>query len=264
MVPDEVMRSVAYCVQPDYAKCALFALACRYNGYNNGDLSLPWSEARLLGVSAQWKVYAGLRLLVLAGLIQMTRRGSLRGGRKYPNLYALEWRGINAVDGLEYDAGIGPCLLARNAWARWERPPDWRDTVKQVARANHGRSMFLHSTKRGNGHSTMLGNGTAETTQPRGGTEVQISAPHVVDASKTQGVGLKRGAITRSAIIANSALRKPTRSDRAELKASIARLVAEMPHLKATECARALHCPDDVQLVTELLQEIERQHHAKC
>jgi hypothetical protein len=184
LVPEEVMNSAAFRAQSDYAKCVLFALACRCNGHNNGDLSLPYREAQQLGISAQWKLYAGLKLLMLAQLVQLTRKGSAQGGRKYPNLYALDWRGIDAVDGLQYDGGISVCPLARNAWARWEMPANWRETVKNVASANHGQSKLSRSTTLGNVRSTTLGNGKAEIAQLRWGTESSFAAPSVVDTSK--------------------------------------------------------------------------------
>lgn len=184
LVPEEVMNSMAYSVQPDYAKCVLFALACRCNGHNNGNLSLPFTEAKQLGIAAQWKLYAGLRLLTIAQLTQRTRKGSAKGGRKYANLYALDWRGIDAVDGLQYDCDINVCPLPRNAWARWEVPANWRETVKQVATVNHGQSKILRSTTLGNGRSTTLGNEEGSTAQPCWGMETPFTVPSVGVPSK--------------------------------------------------------------------------------
>lgn len=93
LVPEEVMNSVAYAAMPDYGKTVMFALACRYHGHNNGDLSLPFSEARELGVAYQWKLYAGLQLLRKSGLVELTRQGKLERGTKVCSLYSLTWRG---------------------------------------------------------------------------------------------------------------------------------------------------------------------------
>jgi hypothetical protein len=190
LIPEEVMSSVSYGAQPDYAKCVLFALACRCNGHNNGDLSLPFSEARQLGIAHQWKLFAGLQLLRKAGLILCTRQGQLQRGTKLCSLYALTWRGIDAAPpGVAYDAGLGPCPIASNAWAKWDKPAQWLETIREVTRANHGRSKIPVSTTLGKGRSTTLGANATKTAQPRWGTESANTAPTVVDTSKTLGRG---------------------------------------------------------------------------
>jgi hypothetical protein len=190
LIPEEVMNSVAYSAQPDFVKVVLFAVAARYNGYNNGNLSLPIGEARKLGIAYAWKLYSGLNLLRQAGLIQRTRQGYLAAGKKLCGLYALTWKGISeAPQGVFYDAGVTACPLAAHDWCRWVKPADWNLTVTKVKRANHGQSKIPVSTTRGNGRSTMLGTKEAILAQPRGGKEGPLAAPLLVDTSKTQGLG---------------------------------------------------------------------------
>jgi hypothetical protein len=194
LIPEEVQESIAYQALPDWAKVVLVALACRYNGFNNGDLSLPFSEAKRLGVSAQWKLYAGLRLLERADLIVCTRRGRLERGTKLASLYALTWRGINAPGGggVQFDPGVVASPIPSNAWAKWEKPADWSAIVKAVRRANHGRATKIPvSTTLGNGRSTTMGATESVIAQPRWGKESPSVAPNMVDTSKTPGLGAR-------------------------------------------------------------------------
>jgi hypothetical protein len=195
LLPEEVMESAAFHAQPDWAKGVLSALACRHNGYNNGDLSLPFSEAKRLAVSAQWKLYAGLRLLEKADLIVCTRRGRLERGTKLASLYALTWRGINASERVQFDPGVVASPIPSNAWAKWEKPADWLAIVKAVRRANHGRATKIPvSTTLGNGRSTTMGATQSAIAQPRWGKESPSIAPNMVDTSKTSGLGARSAA----------------------------------------------------------------------
>jgi hypothetical protein len=98
----------------------------------------------------------------------------------------VTWRGIDAPpDSVTYDAGISICPLPSNIWARWEKPADWAPTVREVARLNHGRAADSVSTTVGKGRSTTVGKVDAKTDQPRWVKETTISAPPVVDTSKT-------------------------------------------------------------------------------
>lgn len=137
VLPNDVLESDAYCAQPDWGKVVLTALAARYNGNNNGDLSLPFSEAKRLGVSQQWKLYTGLKLLELAGLVACTRRGHLTKGVKLCSLYAVTWRGISKTD-VVFDAGVNASPLPSHAWAKWCKPDDWAKHVKTVKQKVRG------------------------------------------------------------------------------------------------------------------------------
>lgn len=193
LLPREVLESVAYLALTDWARTVLIALLAQFNGMNNGTLALPFSQARTLGVSAQWKLYAGLRLLEAVELILCTRRGRLEGGTKLPSLYAVTWRGIDEPkEAVIFDAGIGPCPIPSQRWARWEKPADWRDHCRKVARENHGRKKNPVSTTVGKGRSTTVGAISAKAAQPRWVKETAVLAPSVVDTSKTSAVGAVR------------------------------------------------------------------------
>lgn len=190
LIPREVLESIPYCSLTDWARTVLVALLAQFNGFNNGMLALPFSQAKLLGVSHQWKLYAGLRLLVATDLIACTRQGRLEAGTKLPSLYAMTWRGIDEPkDGLTYDAGRGACPLPSNAWARWAKPQDWRDYCRKVARENHGRGKNPVSTTRGYGRSTTRGARPPKTAQPRMVLEGTSIAQPLVDTSKTSARG---------------------------------------------------------------------------
>jgi hypothetical protein len=198
LIPEEVMEHESYHSQPDWARSVLFALAARYNGNNNGDLSLPFSEAKRLGISAQWKLYAGLRLLEKADLIQCTRRGRLERGTKLASLYALTWRGINECASVSFDAGISCCPIPANAWVKWAKPDNWKQLVRSIAQANHGveknpvanrLGKNPDSTALGAGRSTTLGVTSTDIAQQPWVMETASVAPTAVDTSKTSGRG---------------------------------------------------------------------------
>lgn len=186
------MSSPAYVVQPDWAKVVLFALAARFNGRNNGDLSLTFSDAKALGVVAQWKLYAGLRLLEHACLIVCTRRGRVERGTKVASLYGVTWRGIEPSE--KHDVPVSSPLPS-NAWARWQAPADWREIVKAVQRSNRGESRLSkspHTRQSGNGRSRQLGATEARIAPDSRVTEQAFIAPDSQVTSKTSGVGTRR------------------------------------------------------------------------
>lgn len=191
LIPREVLESASYHALTDWARTVLIAILAQFNGANNGCLALPFSQARELGVSHQWKLYAGLRVLEAADLIVCTRRGHLERGTKLPSLYAMTWRGIDEPRGdVVYDLGSSMCPLASNAWARWKRPDNWQQFCRSTARENHGRGKRIPvSTMGGYGRSTTRGAMSSETAQPVVDIETVFSAQPVVDASETSAVG---------------------------------------------------------------------------
>lgn len=146
MIPLDVLESEAYCRLPDYAKVVLVALASRYTGSNNGDLSLTAAVAKEVGVGQRWKRNAGIKLLSQCGLIEITRQGRLAHGGKLCTLFALTWRDVSPTD--KYDQ---PAKVARKAsqdWAHWKAPANWREIISNVRRASKGasRNTFLRVT----------------------------------------------------------------------------------------------------------------------
>jgi hypothetical protein len=132
LLPCDVLQSEAYAAQPDYAARVLFALAAQFRKANNGDLSLTAAEALRYGISAEWKLRAGLASLEIAGLLEVTRRGHIQQGRGICSLYALGWRQIDASD--KHDQPRIIATAAPMRWAKWTRPADWD---QQVLTARH-------------------------------------------------------------------------------------------------------------------------------
>lgn len=134
LIPREMLESESYRALPSWVPRVLLAIAVQlYAVHRNGSLALPFSEAKLLGVTTQAQLYGGLRILEKADLITCTRRGRLEGGRKLPNLYALTWRPIaDPAAGVTYDAGVSVCPIPSHAWARWTKPSDWQQQVRSI------------------------------------------------------------------------------------------------------------------------------------
>jgi hypothetical protein len=187
LIPEEVLTSPAYCAQPDFAKVVLVALSARFNGHNNGDLSLIPKSARERGVSQEWKLYCGLALLRKADLIRCTRQGLIIGGaRRICGLYALTWRGIEASpEGVAYDDGVSVCPIPSHAWVKWERPADWEKKVRQAKRAAQGKSKAATTT----GVDARTYTGVAEKAKAghtRVGEETAFPVQPMAVSSKTQ------------------------------------------------------------------------------
>jgi hypothetical protein len=183
-VPTEVIESDAYRSLPDWAKAGLWAIAAKYHGHSNGDLSLTWPEARLLGVSNEKKLRAGLRLIERTELLVVTRPGgNVRGGEKEPTLYALSWWAID--ESPKYEVPLGAKLMAPNGWARWQRPPDWAAQIKaEFRRAKYGSK--AHSM-RGEQAAPTEGSGKAVHAATRGEQKRRFDAPRGVGSSKDLG-----------------------------------------------------------------------------
>ena len=172
-IPVEVMHSAPYGALPDYAVRVLLALAAKYRGRNNGNLSLTGEEAAALGVKAKWKVRAGLELLRNVGLVERTREGKYGSGRGICALFAITWKTINITP-----AAFPPIDNERpapNTWAKWERPVNWREYEAAIRRTAQGsnatwetaahdrtRRLDLARTKR-----LDLENGESDTTRTR-------------------------------------------------------------------------------------------------
>lgn len=137
-LPDEVLRSAAYVALPDFAARVLVAVAAKYRGSNNGDLSLTANEARALGVHPEWKLRAGLWTLEAVGLVVSTRRGMISMGRGVCSLYALGWVQIEASE--KYDMPTKVAKPPLNHWAKWHPPADWKRQVDAQRRRAQGKA----------------------------------------------------------------------------------------------------------------------------
>lgn len=77
---------------------AYVAMCRQIRSTNNGDISLPLSEARAHGITSPATLAKSLRALVAIGLIAITRRGGCtRGGQRLPTLYRLTDREVFEV-----------------------------------------------------------------------------------------------------------------------------------------------------------------------
>lgn len=131
LVPRPVVQSEAYRALPDWAVRVLVAMACQYNGCNNGELRLTQSNFRRLGARAVWHVDAGVALLEEVGLLRRTRDAGrpLLGG----SLFALTWIDRDwPTDGQASGYAKHP---PSNEWAEWEMPSGWSNLVRATKRA---------------------------------------------------------------------------------------------------------------------------------
>ena len=201
LLPREVMESTAYLALTDWSRTVLFALLAQFHGQNNGSLALPFSQARLLGISHQWKLYAGLRILELADLIICTRRGRLQGGTKLPSYFGLTWRGLDQPKGgLVYDPPANACPIPRNDWARWTQPDDWNTQVRDIARRSRGKSHQTWPFPAARPHTPRMvqaahpvSSGKRKYRTPRAEKEHALLAHPVVVTSKTSAVPAAKG-----------------------------------------------------------------------
>jgi len=193
LLPEEVLESAAYQALPDWAVRVLLALAVGAHQHNNGVLGLTYPMARKRGVNAQWKLYAGIKVLEATGLVVCTRRGHLSAGTKLPSLYALNWRGIaKPPEHVEYDPGVGQSPLPSNAWSKWEPPDNWREVVRDIKNRLRGTKpdkKTAHTTTGGVGRYPRGGAEIEETATPVVEKESPNSATPVVVSSKTSGRG---------------------------------------------------------------------------
>jgi hypothetical protein len=95
-----------------HARRALLDVLRKYNGYNNGDLSLTWTTAHRLGWRSRETLEKALAELVHFGMIIRTRQGGLNRA----NLYAFTWREIDDCKG-KLDVGA-----TRTATGQWRVP----------------------------------------------------------------------------------------------------------------------------------------------
>lgn len=143
LIPWEVATSEAYRALPDYAVRVLVALAGQCRKTNNGDISLTAALGKECGIN-RWKLYAGLELLERTGLIVKTRQGGMRP--LGPTLYAVTWWPI--VESKKYDHGVHWGLAARNSWASWRCPENWKAAIKEIEARQRGRGARATARKR--------------------------------------------------------------------------------------------------------------------
>lgn len=114
----DTLDSPAFRALSPHDVLAFLALLRELKSYNNGDLSLPVSRARLYGIKSHVTLAQCLRALRAVGLIAITRKGgSTKGGQRLATLYRFtdrecyeirdkteampvtdEWRKVKTVD----------------------------------------------------------------------------------------------------------------------------------------------------------------------
>lgn len=96
-LPFRVMQSESYRLCSPTAKMLLLEFAFRFNGRNNGDLSMPLSAVRHWGIRSPNTLAACIRELVQHRLIVVTRKGKGGSGGALPNLYAITWQPVSEI-----------------------------------------------------------------------------------------------------------------------------------------------------------------------
>lgn len=228
MLPRAVMESEAWRYLPDWGKTVTTALAGQYRGSGNGDLSLTKEEARILGVSPEWKLRAGLKIAERAGLIVLTRPGgNVSGGEKKPNLYALGWLPIQHSE--KFAVPPGTLLSPPNGWCEWKRPADWAQQIEVERRKAQGKKK-PHHTRVGQ-HAPHGGRDNASFRHTRVERRGQLAASHGGETSRD--LGWER-----------------------DNEAKVRNLFICQPHLSDFDIARALRWKVDPARVAALRQTV--------
>lgn len=94
---------------PDFASLTptalkvLLWLARRYNGHNNGDLSVTASQIKPFGVGSTASLSKALKELQAKRLIVRTREGFFQKQNPRCSLYALTWKPIDECPGKDLE-----------------------------------------------------------------------------------------------------------------------------------------------------------------
>lgn len=108
-LPVDVLDCPAYIGLSFKARALLNDLGAQFRGNNNGDLAAPWSLMKRRGWKSKDTLRRALLELLAAGLIALTRQGSLH----CPTLYAFTWLPINECGG---KLDVKPNPVPSNAW----------------------------------------------------------------------------------------------------------------------------------------------------
>lgn len=110
----DVYDSAAFAALSPYDVMAYLALLRELKQYNNGDLSLPLSRAKLCGIKHHITLARSLRALCAVGLIARTRKGgSNPSGQRLPSLYRVTDRECYDIPAKHIEASP-----ASNEWKR--------------------------------------------------------------------------------------------------------------------------------------------------
>ena len=111
LLTHNMMDSQAWLGLSGSAVKLLLEIARQYNGFNNGDISVPISRMRKRGFNSSDVLSRCKKELIAAGLVTQTRQG----GMHYPSLFSVTWLPINECGGkLEVAAE----KVASHAWKK--------------------------------------------------------------------------------------------------------------------------------------------------
>jgi len=113
-VYSDVYDSPAFTSLSPHDVLAYLALLRELKGYNNGDLSLPLTRAKVCGINHHLTLARSLRALCAVGLVAITRKGGCtKGGQRLPNLYRMTDRECYAIPAKFLEA-----MRETNEWKR--------------------------------------------------------------------------------------------------------------------------------------------------
>ena len=120
LLPERVVQSEAYCSLTASALRLLSLALCKFNGSNNGDISLTQSALKIYGFTSNDTFCRAIKQLLGTGLLVLTRQGGFAQGGKKPNLYAFGWLPIPENPKL---VEISTPCEPPNGWASFKLKP---------------------------------------------------------------------------------------------------------------------------------------------
>ena len=103
----------------------LIEIARQFRGYNNGDLSAPWSKMKLRGFRSPQTLHNAKQELIEAGFVVVARQGGMHGC----TLFAVTWMPIDECGGkLDRLAE----RVASNAWKKSRAQYEVRTAPKET------------------------------------------------------------------------------------------------------------------------------------
>ena len=108
LLPARVLKSQAFHSLCGSAVRLLMLALTRYNGSNNGDISLTHASMMPYGFTSADTHNRALQKLLQSGLLIKTRQGYFSMGGKHPSLYGFAWLPIPANRKLEIDTPREP------------------------------------------------------------------------------------------------------------------------------------------------------------
>lgn len=111
-IPLRVIRSKEFGQLGGWEVKLLIELAAQYNGYNNGNLSCPFSQLKERGWNSNGTLFAARNRLLECNWIVTSRHGN----RKRCALFALTWLSVDECEGKGLE--ILPTKTQSDAWKK--------------------------------------------------------------------------------------------------------------------------------------------------